>query len=270
MSRRVRVGGCVLAVLLAASSARAFVLVVFDPEALVQNKTLNALHELLTTQLGDTLKKMQHLTERIQQWVPVATYVLTTVAPPAWRTRYSDGALAISDGFLFAVNGTAPAGPSLAAASKALHDPTTALGRVSEDPGRGGQMLRAELATIQIAASAMEVAMAQTGAIRNNRKNEVAIIAQLEKDVLDQDPRYAAAAVADKISGALLIAARQGESRLQLAAAIAEQLAVQQKRKRDTDVIIANMRIEQLQHGQAQGRSYITGSADAIRAWRQP
>ena len=49
-----------------------------------------------------------------------------------------------------------------------------------------------------------------------------------------------------------------------------EQLLAQAKRRRDTEAATMNMRLVAMQRGRDVGRSFIEGSADALRTWRQP
>ncbi len=75
----------------------------------------------------------------------------------------------------------------------------------------------------------------QTGALRLNGRRELAAIDALERHVIDPSDEQSATAVLDKISGAVLVETRQKQTRLQLLAAVAEQLLVENKRSRDTE-----------------------------------
>jgi hypothetical protein len=75
----------------------------------------------------------------------------------------------------------------------------------------------------------------------------------------------------DKISGAVLIGTRQKQARLQFLAALVEQLLIDNKRARDTEAAMLNMRLGHLRAADDEGGTrLLTGSASALRAWRQP
>jgi len=76
--------------------------------------------------------------------------------------------------------------------------------------------------------------------------------------------------VLDKISGAVLIGARQRQARTQLLAGIVEQLLVDSKRARDTETASMNMQLTTWRDGRAVNRAFVAGSGDALCNWRQP
>ena len=74
----------------------------------------------------------------------------------------------------------------------------------------------------------------------------------------------------DKISGAVLIGARQRQARAQLLTGIVEQLLVDSKRARDAEAAAMNMQLVTWRDGRAANEAFVAGSADAFRTWRQP
>ena len=79
-----------------------------------------------------------------------------------------------------------------------------------------------------------------------------------------------ATAVLDKISGAVLIGARQRQARIQLLAGVVEQLLVDSKRARDTEAAAMNMQLVAWRDRAAVDAAFVAGSGDALRTWRQP
>ena len=77
-------------------------------------------------------------------------------------------------------------------------------------------------------------------------------------------------AVLDKISGAVLIGARQRQARAQLLNGVVEQLLVESKRARDTEASDMNMQLVAWRDRQAVNAAFVAGAGDALRAWRQP
>ena len=75
-----------------------------------------------------------------------------------------------------------------------------------------------------------------TGQLRfNGRKQELPAIDALEAHVIDPSNDQSTTAVLDKMSGAVLIGARQRQARIQLLTGMVEQLLVDSKRARDTE-----------------------------------
>ena len=95
----------------------------------------------------------------------------------------------------------------------------------------------------------------------------------LERDAADGALSQGTSAVLDKISAAALLETRQKQSRLQFLTAIIEQLAVDNKRSRDTEAAALNMQLARLRIAADCGEScpgLLSGSANALRTWRQP
>ena len=96
---------------------------------------------------------------------------------------------------------------------------------------------------------------------------------KFERDATDAVLAQGTSAVLDKISAATLLETRQKQDRLQFLTAMIEQLAVDNKRSRDTEVSLLNMQLTRLRASAACGTAcpgLLTGSAGALRAWRQP
>ena len=99
---------------------------------------------------------------------------------------------------------------------------------------------------------------------------ELPAIDALEAQVIDPSDEQSATAVLDKISGAVLIGARQRQARSQLLAAFVEQLLVDSKRDRDADAAAMNMQIVTWRDRRAANEAFVAGTGDALRTWRQP
>jgi hypothetical protein len=76
--------------------------------------------------------------------------------------------------------------------------------------------------------------------------------------------------VLEKINGAALVADRQRQARLQFVSAIVEQLLIDTKRARDTEATALNMQLTAWRAGPPANRAFVSGTADALRTWRQP
>jgi hypothetical protein len=129
----------------------------------------------------------------------------------------------------------------------------------------------AQLATVDLTDAAAIAATNDTGQVRfNGRKKELPAIDALERDVIDPSDQQSTAAVLDKISGGVLIGARQRQARIQLLEGVVEQLLIDSKRDRDTETTALNMQIATWREGRAASDAFVRGSGDALRTWRQP
>jgi hypothetical protein len=100
-----------------------------------------------------------------------------------------------------------------------------------------------QLATLDAADAAPIAGTHQTGALRYNGRRELTAIDVLQRHVVDPSDEQSLAAVLDKISGATLLESRQKQARLQLLAAVTEQMVVENKRARDDDAALMNMQL---------------------------
>ena len=57
---------------------------------------------------------------------------------------------------------------------------------------------------------------------------------------------------------------------VQLLAGVVEQLLIDTKRARDSDVAAMNMQLVNWRDGRAANEAFVAGSGDALRTWRQP
>jgi hypothetical protein len=99
---------------------------------------------------------------------------------------------------------------------------------------------------LDLADSTMVLGTDANGRLRSQGKGEMRATDSLERDVTDPSLTRGTAAVLDKLSAAVLIETGQKQSRLQFLMAILEQLAVDSKRTRDTDVDAMNMQLGRL------------------------
>ena len=130
--------------------------------------------------------------------------------------------------------------------------------------------LLSQLATLDLADSAIISATHDTGQLRYNGRRELAAIEALERDVTNGSLEQSTTAVLDKISGAGLIGARQRQARIQLLDGIVEQLLVEGKRARDTEAAAMNMQLVAWRDRAAANQAFVAGAGDALRTWRQP
>ncbi len=264
-----RVGRAVIVVaLLCSISTRAGAVAVFDPLNVIEHQFLNAWRESIGVVLTQQLGRIRQMARRLSAVTSLVKYVAPDA--PLWRTRQIDDALAASDAFMDALNAGDATGAHFAGAARRRATVGPAFAAFAAGNDAAVNALRSALATIDIADSAIIAGMDQAGRIRGNRRSERAAIDALEQDVSDPDLEQGTVAVLDKVSAASVIRARQQETRMQLMAAVTEQLLVDAKRERDTETALMNMQLGRLQRGRAVAGSLLAGSAENLRAWRQP
>ena len=269
--RRSRMIAAVLvgATLAGVGSASAFV--VTDPANTIKNMVTavleNQVVELLTQQ-GQRFRKMAR---RLSAFADLGRYVIPDV--PRWRSyRYQDVSL-YATAYEDALNLGDPDGlvyEGVVRSRTTAEDVVTAL---RESSPEAADALASELATLDLADSTLMMATDANGRLRSAGKKDMKAVDALEADVTDGALTQGTSAILDKISAATLIETRQKQSRLAFLTAMIEQLAVDNKRSRDTEVAALNMQLARLRAASECGAAcpgLLSGTADALRAWRQP
>jgi hypothetical protein len=248
---------------LAASSVSAQ-LVVNDPAVTARNAITATVKEYLLNVQREQHSKLRRMARRLSMHTNLDKYALPD--PPRWRTHGGDYLFAgpYNDALIF--------GDAAGAAYVELtHRLLSAADGLARLPAHARQTVLARLATIQLTDAAAIAATHDTGQLRyNGRKKELPAIDALEAHVIDPSNEQSATAVLDKISGAVLIAARQRQARAQLLAGIVEHLLIDNKRARDAEATAMNMQLVRWRDGRAANEAFVAGTGDALRNWRQP
>jgi hypothetical protein len=252
-----------LLIYLAGSSVSAQ-LVVNDPAVTARNAITATVKEYLLNVQREQHSKLRRMATRLSMHTNLDKYALPD--PPLWRTHGGDYLFAgpYNDALIFGDAG----GAAYVELTHRLLSAAEGLSRLS---GGARRSLLARLATIELTDAAAIAATHDSGQLRlNGRRRELQAIDALETHVIDPSNKQSATAVLDKISGAVLIAARQRQARAQLLAGIVEQLFVEGKRARDSEAAAMNMRLVTWRDGRAGNEAFVAGSADALNTWRQP
>jgi hypothetical protein len=126
-------------------------------------------------------------------------------------------------------------------------------------------------ATIEITDSIAQRGAHQVALVRGYGGSLQSVVQLLENDILSPvSALHQLTAILDKVAVGELVGRRQDTASNQMLSHALEQLLAQAKRRRDTEVATMNMRLVAMQGGRDVGRSYIAGSAEALRTWRQP
>lgn len=241
--------------------------VVHDPAVTFRNGVTAAIEEYLLTVETQQHSQLRRMAQRLSMFTNLRKYRLPDA--PRWRIHDWER----TDLFLFsrayhaALNYGDSAGAAYLDVSQPVLEAGAALARLSPNARRS---LTAQLATLDLAGSAVMAATHDTGQLRYNGRKELAAIEALEHDVTDGTLEQSTTAVLDKISGAVLIGARQRQARGQLLTGVVEQLLVDGKRARDTEAAAINMQLVAWRDRQAANAAFVAGSGDALRSWRQP
>jgi hypothetical protein len=260
------VATCVLVGVVALVSSReaSAQLVVYDGATTARNTVTATLKEYLyQTQLQQRLK-IREMARRLSALTSLRKYSLEDV--PRWRTHGGDFFYAqpYNDALIF--------GDSAGAAFVDLSQPLLSDARLLDRlDAAARRRVEARLATVNLADAAAIAGTHGTGQLRLlGRRNELQAIDALERDVIDPSSDQSTTAVLDKVSGAALIGARQRQARIQLLVGVVEQLLVDTKRARDTDMAALTMQMVTWRDGRAVNEAFVAGSGDALRTWRQP
>lgn len=241
-------------------------LVVYDPATTYRNSVTAVLKEYLLNIQRQQHSELRRMAQRLSMFTNLGKYGLFDV--PRWRTHDFEGPT-----FLFArdyhaaLNYGDSSGRAFLAVSHPVTDATAGLGRLA---GTARRTLLSQLATLDVADSAIISATHDTGQLRYNGRRELAAIEGLQRDVTNGSLEQSTTAVLDKISGAGLIGARQRQARIQLLDGVVEQLLMENKRARDSETAAINMQLVAWRDRASANQAFVAGSGDALRTWRQP
>ena len=238
--------------------------VVYDAATTARNTVTATLKEYLNLVQSQQHSKIREMARRLSALTNLRKYSLADV--PRWRTHGGDFFFAhpYNDALIFGD----PSGVAFTELTHPVLGASALIGRLDPIARR---LVEARIATVNVADAAAIAATHGTGQLRFfGRKNELQAIDALESDVVDPSSEQSTAAVLDKISGASVIGARQRQARLQLLTGMLEQLLVDSKRARDTDVAAISMQLVTWRDRRAADEAFRAGSGDALRTWRQP
>ena len=238
--------------------------VVYDAATTARNTVTASVKQFLFETERQQHSKLREMARRLSALTNLRKYATEDV--PRWRTHGGDFFYAqpYNDALIFGDS----SGSAFAELSQRLLAEAQLIERLTPTARR---ILQARLATVNLTDAAAIAATHGTGQLRLlGRRGELQAIDALEQDVIDLSSTQSTAAVLDKISGAALIGARQRQARIQLLVGMVEQLLVDNKRARDTDVAALAMQIGRWRDGRAAAEAFVKGSGDALRTWRQP
>lgn len=270
MSRPSRVLSGVIVVLLGYVTIASAQLVVTDPGVTIQNAIVAVIKEQMLDTAAEQARRIRRMARRLSAHTNLDKYAIPN--PPRWRIHsfLDDGTFLYANLFNAALNYGDPGGVGFEQVARRREPVRDELASFGEDDLAATSVIRAELATLDAADSAIIIAADQAGKLRYNGRKELAAINALEQDTVDPSGTQSATAVLDKISGASLIRARLHQGRIELLASLVEQLLIDNKRTRDAETGAMNMELERLRHGSIAQRNLLRDAAIDLRSWRQP
>lgn len=215
-------------------------LAVHDGAVTLRNSVTAALKEYLLTVQREQHGQLRRMAQRLSMFTNLAKYRVPD--PPLWRIHAWEN----NDTFLFstayhaALNYGDATGDAYVDVSQPVLDAMSAMSRL---PLPARLALTAQLATLDAATAAAIAATHDAGQVRFNGRRELLAIERLNEDVTNGSQEQSTTAVLDKISGAVLIGARQRQARIQLMSGVVEQLLVESKRARDSEASSINMQL---------------------------
>ncbi len=244
-------------------------ILIFDPATLLQNTAVAALKQEAAAILGNEAEQLRQMARRLSAFADLQPFSFYDT--PEWRIH-----LFLFEQYLFANSFTASLnygdrdGAGFKDVARERVQPGSELEGGPAANGTSMGAIRAQLATLDVADSTIISGTDQDGQLRYNGRKEQEAIDALQANVIDPSDDQSTAAVLDKLSGASLIRTRQQQARMQFLASIVEQMLVDNKRSRDTEAALMNMRLGALRDGRVAGAAIIAGAADDLRGWRQP
>jgi hypothetical protein len=239
-------------------------LVVTDPAVTVRNSITAVLKEYLLKVQQDQHRKFRRMARRLSVFTNLDKYAV--LDPPRWRTRRPEEFLFDGE-YNDALKFGDPSGTAYLRITQPVIATQQTMNRLSPAARR---VFEARLATVNLADAAAIASTNDTGQLRANGKRELPAIDALEANVIDPSSVQSGTAVLDKISGAVLIGARQRQARTQLLTGVVEQLLIDSKRARDTEASAMNMQLVTWRDARGANKAFVKGTGDALRTWRQP
>jgi hypothetical protein len=241
---------------------------VTDVATTVRNAATAGTKELLARLQEQQHSELRRMAHRLSMFTDLVKYAMADV--PRWRIHdFEDpNSYLFSRPYHAALNYGDATGSAYQQVSRAR--PTDIAATIAVLPPEAREVVERLLATVDLADSTIVTDTHQTGLLRYNGRRELQAIDALERHVIDPSQEQSATAIADKISGTTLIGARQRQARLQFLVGVVEQLLVDGKRARDAEAAAMNMQLGALRDAGSTQPTFLAGTSEALRFWRQP
>ncbi len=260
-----------LAIIICGSAPAWAQLAVFDPlnyaEALEQFAELERQYTQMVLTYQQIRAQYQHMLKMAQR-VPVDMLTRYRVPAVPWRTPGTTDAYGTSGGWVSALNYGDATGAGYRQATQPLDLYGAALNqRPTEEVSR----IKTQYATAELFDAAAVHALHGIGLVRQNGKQLLQVLANLEQDSLSsRDDMNTLIATLNKINALAVLSARAGQSTNQMLVSLLEERLVAGKRERDAEANDLNAHIAFVQQARDLYSRAAAGSAEAIAAFRLP
>lgn len=240
---------------------------VWDFTANLRTFALRLIHEDIDKIAQRQAEKLYKMAWRLQQFIPLAGYVISPDDRPEWRLFdwFSDFVV-FAKPFHFSLSYGDRNGDGLTATSLPRPDPADVLGRLSPD---GAVTIRNRMALIDLQDSTIIRATDEAGLLRYNGRATQGAVDHFQSDVLKDDNDESSTAVLDKIAAATLLHLRDQDVQRQLRSAELELELLDTITDRDAATTVMNRFITRKNDKGRTGNSLISG-ADVLATWTQP
>lgn len=241
--------------------------VVFDVAVTLRNTVTAIMKGLEVAVEEQQHSQLRRMAQRLSMFTDLAKFGVGDA--PRWRIHDFENpeAFRFSRGYHAALNYGDGGGQGFDGVSQQLVNSASELARL---PAEARRLFAAGLATTDVGAATAIAGTHDSGRLRFNGRRELQAIERLEADVTNGSQEQSTTAVLDKISGGVLVGARQRQARSQLLTGIVEQLLVDGKRARDAEALAINMQLATWRNRSQVDAAFVRGTGDALREWRQP
>jgi hypothetical protein len=262
------IAGCTALLVALTASVSSAQIPVTDVANTMRNAATAATKELLVQLQERQHSELRRMAHRLSMFTDLAKYA--TPDSPRWRIHdFEDvNAFLFARAYHAALNYGDAGGSAYQRVARSREPGAEAL--IQALPEEARDAIARMLATLDLSDSAVVAGTHQTGTLRYNGRRELQAIEALERHVIDPSQEQSATAIAEKVSGAVLIGARQRQARLQFMLALVEQSLVDGKRIRDGETSAMNMQLGNLAAGSTATAPITAGTSEALRDWRQP
>jgi hypothetical protein len=188
--------------------------------------------------------------------------------PPVAITRHDPSRWEYGRPWIQGLSSGDPTGAAYWATTVPLQRPDVRPSRLSAAAHRAFER---QYATVEITDSVAHLGGHQVALVRGYHGQLQQAVQALEDDVVNGLARFhEMTAILDKVAAGELLGRRQDMAANQLLSHALEQLLARSKRLRDTEASTINMQLVTWRDGRDANEAFVAGSADALRAWRQP
>jgi conjugal transfer/entry exclusion protein len=235
--------------------------VVIDPQNLAQAV-------LIAERARQHVEELRRQHETIQRLARPLGQLDEYRVPAIAITRHNPSRATYGQRWIEGLNSGDATGDAYRTAIVPLEDPSAGVERLTE---AGRRLFQRQYATVEITDSVAMMGGHQVALVRGYHSQLQAAVEALERDVLHPLPRYhEMTAVLDKIAAGELLGRRQDMATNQLLSHALEQLLARGKRLRDTEAATVNMQLVTWRDAHHANKAFVTGTGEALRAWRQP